>query len=42
MNSLAVVYDTSKPDITLSPLSALTKDSIPFLIDVVDDHGIDQ
>ena len=42
MNSLAVVYDTSKPDITLSPLSSLTKDSIPFLIDVVDDHGIDQ
>ena len=42
MNSLAVVYDTSKPDITLSPLSALTKDSISFLIDVVDDHGIDQ
>ena len=42
MNSLAVVYDTSKPDITLSPLSSLTKDSISFLIDVVDDHGIDQ
>ncbi len=42
VNSLAVVYDTSKPDITLSPLSSLTKDSIPFLIDVVDDHGIDQ
>ena len=41
-NSLGLVYDTKKPTITISPLTATVKDSILFTIEVADDQWVDK
>ena len=41
-NSLGLIYDTKKPTITISPLTATVKDSLLFTIEVADDQGIDK
>ena len=41
-NSLGLIYDTKKPSITISPLTATVKDPILFIIEVADDQWVDK
>ncbi len=41
-NSLGLIYDTKKPTITISPLTATVKDSLLFTIEVADDQWVDK